>query len=365
MRAYTAAEVDTIEAASVEVDFTVELVDEAGDTLEDITGDVLTVEVEHDSFRTIHGRCKLRLERELLWGSVRVRPTAKVSADGVTVTAPLGVFLLSSPQVRAGETPQVFDVVGYDKLEVLAHPHGDTFRVDAGDAYLDVVETLIVGAGETSVALDPAAASVTAVAGRVWPIDQRTTTLDIVNDLLAAVAYRPLWVDGDGTFRSEPDVDLATRAPEWSYDAASETTTVASSRTLNLDLFSVPNRWVFIRDDPAQDFPEEGAGVYTVANQSDGPTSIDDRGRTITKVVKVRDVASQDELETFGDRMAESDRRLSRQVSMLTSPNPLHGHRDVVALSDPELGVVANFVVESWWLPLDGSDMALTLREVS
>lgn len=352
---------DLIEADALQVDFGADLYDSDETFIEDISGDLAGGEVERGNFRTIHGTCRLAISKELAWGSQRIKPYMTLSDGTVEARFNLGVFLLSTPERQAGESPATFDVDGFDKLEVLAHPHGSTYSASSGDAYLTLVEDLIAGAGESKVRLDQAESSTTLSSGRVW--DLETTTLTIVNSLLRAVGYRSLWVDQDGYYRSEPYVSPADRGADWDYSADSATTTVGQERTASADFFATPNRWVFVLDDPeASTFPSEGDGIYTVTNQSDGDTSVDARGRTITRV-EFLDASSQTSLETQGDRMVESDKRLDRRLALNVSPNPLHRHFDIVRVFDAELGVNGRkYVVTDWRLPLDGSDMQLDLK---
>lgn len=395
----TAAQVTAlIEAENLEVTAGLELYDADETFIEDISDDLVGGTVDRGNYRTIHGTCRLLISRELQWGSQRVKPylilTASEQIDdtwnsgtwndgnwngGTQLRArfDLGVFLLSTPERRAGETPATFDVDGYDKLEILAHPHGTSYEAAEGDAYLTLVEDLITGAGESKILLDQTAAATTLPTTRVWPLLDRSsegqgqegggspTTLNIVNDLLAAVGYRALWVDQDGYYRSEPYQAPADRGAEWTYSADSDTTTVAEDRMAGADYFATPNRWVFVNDDPAATtFPTEGDGIYTTLNQSDGPTSIDERGRTITRVVPLA-AASQTDLVTQGDAIVATDKRLDQRLTLSVSPNPLHLHFDVVAVTDAQLGLTAKkYLVTDWSLPLDGGDQSLEMKAV-
>ena len=354
-----------LEADTIQVVAGLELFDADETFLQDISDDLESGEVSRGNYRTIHGTCRLRIARELQWGSQRVKPYLSLSDGTVTARFNLGVFLLATPERHAGETPAVWDVDGFDKLEVLAHPHGATYAADAGDAYLTLVAGLITGAGESKILIDPTAAATTLPTARTWPLLEESSTLGIVNDLLAAVGYRALWVGPDGYYRSEPYVSPASRGSEWTYSADSASTTVAVDRMSSADFFGVPNRWVFVNNDPAvTEFPTEGDGIYTVLNQSDGVTSIDQRGRTITSVVTLA-AANQAALVTQGDRTVEGDKTIVRRLTIPVSANPLHSHFDVVTVVDAELGLSGSkYVVTDWRLPLTGQDMVLELKAV-
>jgi len=106
----------------------------------------------------------------------------------------------------------------------------------------------------------------------------------------------------------------------------------------------------------------EGAGIYTVLNQSDGPTSIDGRGLVWTSVYEY-EAASQAALVTIGDARVEADRRGSRLLEVTTGPMPCLGHADVLMLRDDVLGDL-RVQGRSWSFDLTGSDVRHTWEVV-
>jgi hypothetical protein len=182
---------------------------DADDTfIEDISADLIAdgSSVEHNVFATIHRLCTLRISRELVWGSQRVRPWLTLSSDGVSwVLWPLGVFVLTTPETEVSESPRVFEVQGYDKLQVLDTPLSSTYSLAAGDPVIAAVEALIAAAGETSINIDQTAAATVAAGTQTYSIlDEEWTTLRVCNDLLDSIGYRGLWCDENGAYRSEP-----------------------------------------------------------------------------------------------------------------------------------------------------------------
>jgi hypothetical protein len=346
-----------------------ELLDEYNDFVSDISEWLVPSgsSVALGSYQTIHRTCRLTLSKELDWGKARVRPYMTLTSISGTFRANLGVFVLSTPTTTAGETPRTWEVEGYDLLELLNHPYGDTYALVAGAGYLTSVNTLITGnplvigylTSQISTSGEP-----TLPTSRMWPLDPETTTLNIVNDLLTAAGYQAVYASADGAMQSSPYQAPADRAIEWTYSADDARTIVGPMRTLQADFFEAPNHWKFIRDDPEGGAVSEGAGIYTVSNQSDGVTSIDARGRTITRVERL-DAATQAALVAQGDRIVATDKRVAIELpSLSVAPNPLHGHFDVVWITDADLGIDQKFVVRSWTLPLDSSDMNLDLRAV-
>jgi hypothetical protein len=166
-----------------------------------------------------------------------------------------------------------------------------------------------------------------------------------------------LWADWDGRLRAEPYVPPVARASEWFYDTL-VATTIMQDRTRTQDYFEAPNRWVAVRSNLADgQIPIEGNGVYTFVNQSAGKTSVDARGRVITKVLSI-EAADQDALSTTANITIDADLRIDQVFNVTTGPNPMHWHFDRVTLADSEFGAAVELQETSWTLPLDGSPMS-------
>ena len=359
--------VTLIEAPAVMVSYGLDLLDSSGVFVADISADLTSggSVIARNMANKIHGTAKLTISRELAWGRDRVRPWVELSADGQTTTRwNMGVYVMTTPQRNAGETPPTFSVDGYDLLAVLDTPYGSTFAASTGAAPLTLIATMLSTAGIVN-AIDQAAIASTLPAGSyvVYPISQEATVLKIINDLLARIGYGPLWMDRDGRARSAPLVAPSSVSPMWAYSTTSPTTSVGEQRTGSADFFAVANRWVFIRDDPGVAAPVEGAGIYTVVNSADGPTSVAGRGRTITKVVRLQAV-TQAALMAQADQIVAADKRQASAVAVNVGPNPEHWHEDTVTFDDSDLGVSGLHAVTEWRLDLGGADMSLQLEAI-
>lgn len=351
----TEAEViDVIKSDDVDVDFGLELLDSNDNLLEDISSDFEGGSVRRDITTTVHGTCTLRLARDIQWHNQRLRPY--FTLNGVRFN--LGVYLPSTPRRVAGKTLRI-SVECYDKISLLNTAVGRVVQARRGAKVLTVVSDLIKEAGETAINLDQTSAGMTINSTLTWDNSDSTTYIRVINELLKLIGYNELWVDEDGTFRSEPHTILADRTVEWTYDAADPKTTQVEDIEDQWDFFKVPNKFVFINTDPRVQ-PGDDDAQYVYTNQSDGDTSVDARGRTITKVYNVK-AANRTALILRGQKMAEEERMKILNVTLRVGPNPLHWHRDCVNLSESLLGYDANFIVRSWELPLNGSDMKLEL----
>jgi hypothetical protein len=351
-----------------------ELLDAQLRVTEDISDDFEGGELARNNEATIHGTCRLSLSRELTWGTDLVRPYMLLSNSTLTdVRFNLGVYALVTPERKYGNDPATFDCEGYDRLYLLDREVGDSYEVGAGTSYLTAVRQAITDAGLTGILLDGTAGEKTLPKAMVWPLVaannegtesmEPTTWLRVVNDLLAPIGYRGIWVDQDGRFRSEPYKAPAQRPVEFVLDEGANTTIQGEERTLTRDMWKTPNRWVFVATNPPEGtVPSVANGyVYIVDNLSDGPTSQEARGLVWARRYEY-EVADPASLVTLGDRRVSLDKQITATWNITTSPLPIAGHFDVVTL-DVE-GSSRKVQAHEWRMPLDGSDMTWTFDEV-
>ncbi|MCX5066669.1 hypothetical protein OOJ91_12345 [Micromonospora lupini] len=344
------------DAPAIQVGRGLELIDRNLQVVEDISDALSGGSVSRNSYATLHSTATLAVTRQLAWSSALVRPYMTLS-DGVgEARFNLGAFYTSAPIVDLAEQPATYDVTGYDILHGLYSPTGEAYAVDAGASYLAEVEAILQQQGYTRYLIDQTRADAVLPSAKVWPLDDQTRWLSIVNDLLGAVGYQGIWSDWDGRLRCQPYVLPRERAPEWLYDA-DQRTSMLGTRQVERDYFDAPNRWVAVRqndiDGPP---PTEGAGVYTVTNTDQGDTSVQSRGRVLTKVMYV-DAADQAALERLALVTIDADMRIPTTLRVSTSPAPLHWHFDRLVVDEPAIGPYADVLGTSWTLPLDGSDM--------
>lgn len=107
-----------------------ELLDTQNRVVDDISDDLAEGGVvEHDGRAVVHGVCRLSIGRWLAWGRDRVRPYVTLSNDAVSARFNCGVYVLTTPQSRRSDDTPMYDVQGYDLLQLLLDPVGDTYLV--------------------------------------------------------------------------------------------------------------------------------------------------------------------------------------------------------------------------------------------
>lgn len=313
------------------IGFGADLLDGEDRFVEDISADLDDASVERSMYANVHGTCDLTLYRDLEWGVDRVRLWSTVSDGDVTARFDHGVFLLTSPDEDASETPQARRVTGMDKLWLLQRQVGDTYVVNTGVSYLDAIRGVLTDAGVTGrLLLDGSRQATLLEEPAVWLLTAEPVSwLRVVNDLLAKIGYRGLWVDEVGQFRSQPYQPPSELGPEWTFDLTDpQTNIVGEDRSLSADVWDAPNWWRFVRRQSVQ--PTAGAGLYTVDRVG---------GELPRRKVVHLDAADQDGLKAQGDLIVTSDTQNTRLLTIQTGPLPVAGHFDIVQVVDDDLPV--------------------------
>lgn len=101
---------DLLTGDEVTVSAGLELLDSRNQFVADLSDDLASGKVSHDGRATVHGSCSLQIQRPLAWGRDRVLVYMTLSNAAVSARFNLGVYVLTTPQDKRGETPSTFDV---------------------------------------------------------------------------------------------------------------------------------------------------------------------------------------------------------------------------------------------------------------
>lgn len=300
--------------------------------------------------------------------SARLRPVLMI--EGLP-EIPFSVFLpAAAPEAWSG-TGRVRSLELLDRATVLDQDQIDeSFTVDAGTPILAAVAAVVASAGE-SINVD-AAVTDTLSSASTWPAT--TTKLQIVNDLLGALNYSSLWVDGVGNYQATPYVvpakrslnyELLTGVPRELVDG--ESSIYMQEWERDVDLFSVPNKVIAVQaatgDAPAL------VGSYTNTDP-DSPFSYPSRGRWITKVLDNVETPAGDDaavvefLEAKAQASLIASSSVQAAVSLRHLPVPIRVS-DVMRFGSAPAGIDARHVVAS--IELEAHPLGLMkteLREV-
>ena len=343
-----------------QMSFRYELLDSANahkGYLTDVLGATVTVDSEAEIKRT--ASIQLREDGSIDYLSDRIKPWVRLlMPDGGYAEFPQGVFLPATPP-RESDAAGVIQrkVEAYDQGLVLVEDRvGVRYVVAAGTNYIAAVKAVLDGAGLTMQNLQ--ATAETLPAARDWAIG--TTKLRIVNDLLAAINYLPLWFDENGRATAQAYLSPDSRAPEYAYATNDESVILPGVKN-SLDTFAVPNRWIVVVSEPDR---APLIATYTNTNPS-SRTSTVSRGRTIVDFREGVEGSGQTVLEALVERMAFEASQVYEEVELSTMLMPMHSHLDVVTLRHTALSISAKFSELSWSMELKaGGSMRHQLRRV-
>lgn len=148
---------------------------------------------------------KLRI-RDVPLTSARIRPVLVI--EGLP-EIPLGVYLFTAAPEQWDDTGRTLSLDLHEKSTVLDQDVFDeSFTADTSTPVLEIIADVIASAGER-ISVDGSDLR-TLPNPLVWDSDE-DTKLKIVNDLLEAIGYNSLWMDGQGNFRATPYIRPAQR----------------------------------------------------------------------------------------------------------------------------------------------------------
>lgn len=233
---------------------------------------------------------KMRI-RDVALTEMRIRPVLVV--EGLP-EIPLGVYLFTAAPEQWDSTGLTFALDLHEKTTVLDQDAFDqTFTADTATPVLEIVASVVASAGER-IAVD-ASNTARLAAPMVWEPGEETTKLRIVNDLLDAIGYNSLWMDGQGNLRATAYVRPALRSVRYSMltDENGDRLPrelVDGDESIYLpqfdrdrDIFRVPNR---VR--AVQSATGDGEPLVGVASNEDPDSefSFQARGRWIVRTVR-------------------------------------------------------------------------------
>jgi hypothetical protein len=345
------------------IDFRYELLDKYGRKKTDLYN-VLSAEVQHQALATIKrtARFTLRDESEINYLQDRIRPIIKIFIPGILLNVgwaefPLGEFLLSSP-IRYEKDGQILrDVEAYDGLVVLRDDKfEDRYTIKAGTNYISAVVAILASAGISKYNIEQTDKALS----KDIEFEIGREKLYAVNEVLRQINYEQIHVDVNGYYVSSYYRSPTDRAAEYDYITDSKSITFGGYSE-ELDNFDVPNKWVVCRSNPDQ---EPIRSVYTNANPN-SPTSTVNRGRTIVDYRELEEVADQESLNAYIERIAFNASQVYGKVEFETAIMPFHDYADVLNIEFSDLNISGKFLETAWSFPLEvGGKMKHSVRKV-
>lgn len=288
----------------------------------------------------------------------RLRPYYDIlMPDGLWARFSLGIFLLSSPTRAIKKGIVTRDVSAYDLTAVLTqNATGNRYALALGANVIAAVKDILDVHGLDYVIGD---SDEVLAAPKDW--DPGTAWYEIIADLLALIAWRPLFFDSEGIGRTLLNATPADRQTDFHYldDALS---VLDPEVTEELDLWDVPNIWVLIATKP-----DNTPLVARFDNDNpDSPTSTVNRGRNVPKFVTDGiDATTQDALNAMAANMGFEDSQVFQSASFSTAIMPQHGDYNVIHLRYGALGIDHIYGESEWSFNMvPGSLMTHVARRV-
>lgn len=271
---------------------------------------------------------------------------------------PLGVFMISSP-IRSLKRKQIYiEVECFDTSLILLEDKFDTrYRILKDANYITAISQIIGSAGIWKTNIPFVDAKIKT--DREFEIG--TSKLEAVNYLLQEINYTSIWVDELGNFTSMPYILPTDRIVEYSYKNNEMSIILADTSVEEIDLFSVPNKFVIVATNPEI---EPLVSRYTNDNAG-SPTSTINRRRTIVDYREVDDIASQGVLDEYTRRIAYEASNVFGKFIFETAIMPHHSYMDALYCEHKGLGINNKYIETSWEMDLKaGGKMRHSARRV-
>lgn len=293
--------------------------------------------------------------RDIDWLNDKVQPVLILNNK---YEFPLGVFMISSP-TRSLQRKQIYrQVECFDTSLVLLEDKFDTrYRVIKDTNYVTAITQIIGSAGIWKVNIPFIDAKIKT--DREFEIG--TSKLEAVNYLLQEINYTSIWVDELGNFTANPYILPNDRVVEYSYKNDDMSIILPDTSVEEIDLFSVPNKWVIVATNPET---EPLVSRYTNDNAG-SPTSTISRRRTIVDFREVDDIANQGILDDYIRRIAYEASNVFGKFIFDTAIMPQHSYMDALYCEHTDLGIKSKYIETSWEMDLKaGGKMRHSARKV-
>lgn len=283
----------------------------------------------------------------------RIKPYMRVKVGRGWVEYPLGVYLMDSPE-RAGGIGVSRNIDCYDKTVIL---RDDKFTarhiVRAGEYYTNAIKKVISSAGISNYNVE--SSQLTLQTDIEFEVG--TSKLDAVNRLVKAINYNDVYVDVNGCVRVSAYQAPESRSVE-EYYVTDKRSIVLPNAEESLDIFSAPNKIVRYLENV------ERGRMISVAINDDPASKLStvSRGRTIVDAQAVNDIANQDTLDAYVQRIA-AEKKVYQQLFFETALMPHHEYMDCIYIENKELGVSGKYIETAWNMKLEvGGTMRHTCK---
>jgi hypothetical protein len=308
--------------------------------------------------RTAYFRIAHHEGQDIDWLNDRIQPVFCLQMpDNGFAEWPLGIFLLSSPTRRDENKRIKRDIEAYDaSLIIKEDSFDDRYRIPAGTKYVTAITNILNAIGIWKVNIADHAGTLSV--DKEFEIG--TTKLEVVNQLLTEINYTSIWVDEGGYFVSLPYILPTNKEAEYEY-RNNDISIIHPGSTQELDLFSLPNKWVRYVSNPDKTTLRS---IY-INDLATSPTSIINRGRVIVDLDSVDDIFDQATLNDYVKRVAYEASIVYGKFSFSTALMPHHSFYNCLFVEHTDFGISSKYMEASWDMELQaGGKMTHNCRQV-
>ena len=293
---------------------------------------------------------------EINWLSDLLRP--EIVIDGVIHS--LGVYIPTTVEElldESGTNVLNYSVEAYDRCWLLKSTIPSQIFFGKGVKYMTAIQALLTSSGVALIAATDSGETFQENRSD-WNIG--TDCLTVVNQLLSEINYNPVWFDHDGVAVLEPASQPLAGNIEHTLDANDPDTLIIPGLRKTTDIYNAPNVFLCVCNNADKN------GVMTALAENtnpQSPLSISRRGRRIMTVVNVDNIASQEALQEYANRIRNESMITGETITVQTGILPGFGVNDVTALSYGETFSVC--LEKAWSMDLnEGGQMTHTLEKV-
>lgn len=288
------------------------------------------------------------------WLSDQIR--AEIIIDGTTHH--IGVFLPASVRQIEDSTSKIVTIEAYDRCWILRDTVAESmYFIPAGTNYIEAVTNLLTAAG---IALIQATPSTETLAEDREDWEMGTSYLKIINQLLSEINYKALWFNQDGVAILEPESIPTANNIKHTLDDTTVKSLIIPGINRETDVYKSPNVFICVCSNPDKDDVMVARSENT---NPQSPLSTKRRGRSITSVVNVDNIASQAELQNYADQLRDKSMIAGETIQVSTALLPGYGADDVTSIKYGDLFAIC--IERAWSMSLQvGGNMTHKLERV-
>lgn len=337
------------------------LLDKDENEKEEISHLIESGSIEQSAFSAIKRTAKFKLKDNSIidWHTDRIQIYIEFRmADGGWIEFALGVFLIASPTKKEEGQSVYREVEAYDKLLITKEDKvSDRYTIRKKTNYRQAMIEILDSAGIDKYNVEES--------DKLLPNDKEyepgTEKLSILNDLASDLNYTPFWVDEHGFYTSNRYRSPQEQSSDYTY-SIDELSVTEIGMEEELDTFDIPNVFTIVVSNP----DTEETFVSTVENRNlSHPRSIPNLGRRVVRFEEKEDIADQESLDAYVERLAFESSQIYGRVRFDTAIMPFHSYSNVLRITNDKLGVNDKYAEVNWSMPLEpGATMTHEVRKV-